>query len=69
MLETYGLEDFAMSELEYIAEVLDQDSKNYHAWSYRQWIIQEVDKDSMWEDEKQYGEIESSRTCLPWMWI
>jgi hypothetical protein len=55
-LETYGVEDFAMSELEYIAGVFEKDSKNYHAWSFRQWIIQAMDKDSVWEKEIEYGE-------------
>lgn len=27
-------------ELEYIDFVLSRDSKNYHAWSYRQWLVQ-----------------------------
>lgn len=27
-------------ELEFIADILNQDAKNYHAWQYRQWVIQ-----------------------------
>lgn len=27
-------------ELEFIAEILNQDAKNYHAWQHRQWVIQ-----------------------------
>lgn len=27
-------------ELEFIADVLSQDAKNYHAWQHRQWVIQ-----------------------------
>ena len=27
-------------ELEFIADILTQDAKNYHAWQHRQWVIQ-----------------------------
>lgn len=27
-------------ELEFIADILNQDAKNYHAWQHRQWVIQ-----------------------------
>lgn len=27
-------------ELEFIADILSQDAKNYHAWQHRQWVIQ-----------------------------
>ena len=26
-------------EAEFIAAMLEQDSKNYHVWSYRQWLV------------------------------
>lgn len=26
-------------ELEFIASILEMDSKNYHAWQYRQWVL------------------------------
>lgn len=26
-------------ELEFTADILDMDSKNYHAWQYRQWVL------------------------------
>jgi protein farnesyltransferase/geranylgeranyltransferase type-1 subunit alpha len=55
-LETYGIEEFADSELNYIAGVLEQDAKNYHAWSFRQWAIQAINKESVWEKEVEYGE-------------
>ena len=56
MLENGGVHDFADLELDYIATVLEEDSKNYHAWSYRQWIIQAVDTLASWVKEAQYGE-------------
>jgi len=54
LLETHGPCEFLDSELEYIAEVLQEDSKNYHAWSYRQWILMSVDEESAWENEMEY---------------
>ena len=42
-------------ELNYIAKVLEIDSKNYHAWSYRQWILMTVDDESAWEQELDFG--------------
>lgn len=26
-------------ELEFTADILDLDAKNYHAWQYRQWVL------------------------------
>lgn len=57
MLESYGVDDFVDSELEYIEGVLKLDSKNYHAWSFRQWIIQSIDREAVWQKEIQYGKI------------
>ncbi|EHH28461.1 hypothetical protein EGK_18901, partial [Macaca mulatta] len=34
-----------------IADILNQDAKNYHAWQHRQWVIQEF---KLWENELQY---------------
>ncbi|MDK3206030.1 hypothetical protein QMQ04_29305, partial [Escherichia coli] len=28
-----------LGELEFIASILEMDSKNYHAWQYRQWVL------------------------------
>ncbi|XP_037600675.1 protein farnesyltransferase/geranylgeranyltransferase type-1 subunit alpha [Cebus imitator] len=38
-------------ELEFIADILNQDAKNYHAWQHRQWVIQEF---KLWDNELQY---------------
>ncbi|KAB0374863.1 hypothetical protein FD755_013355 [Muntiacus reevesi] len=38
-------------ELEFIADILTQDAKNYHAWQHRQWVIQEF---KLWDNELQY---------------
>ncbi|KAI8622599.1 hypothetical protein BC830DRAFT_1088972 [Chytriomyces sp. MP71] len=34
-----GIADVIATELAYINQQLDADSKNYHAWSYRQWLV------------------------------
>lgn len=54
LLETHDPCEFLDSELEYIAEVLQEDSKNYHAWSYRQWILMSIDEESVWENEMEF---------------
>ena len=38
-------------ELSFVADVLSHDSKNYHAWQYRQWLLKTY---SLWFDELQY---------------
>lgn len=38
-----SFEMYGPKELEYIAQILlHQDGKNYHAWSYRQWILKNI---------------------------
>ena len=51
-----SIEDtFVQDELEYVAGVLQEDSKNYHAWSYRQWVARTVNDSALWEKELEYG--------------
>eukprot|EP00069_Balaena_mysticetus_P014585 bmy_10255T0 len=38
-------------ELEFIADILNQDAKNYHAWQHRQWVIQDF---NFCDNELQY---------------
>ena len=45
---------FVTKELDYIADVLKEDGKNYHAWSYRQWIIITMNDPELWKLELQY---------------
>lgn len=42
-------------ELAYVAKVLDEDSKNYHAWSHRQWIVRTVNQEDLWKKELEFG--------------
>jgi len=55
LLESHGAHEFLDSELNYIAEVLQEDPKNYHAWSYRQWIIMTVNDEPVWEKEIKFA--------------
>jgi len=34
---------------------LGDDSKNYHAWSHRQWIIRTLDNPELWSSEIEYS--------------
>ncbi|KAG8460767.1 hypothetical protein KFE25_010822 [Diacronema lutheri] len=40
------------SELAFVAECLDADGKNYHAWGYRQWLIGRF---GLWADELDFA--------------
>jgi protein farnesyltransferase/geranylgeranyltransferase type-1 subunit alpha len=35
-------------ELDFVNDMLEKDSKNYHCWQYRQWLVQHY---SLWEQE------------------
>ncbi|KAF9425381.1 CAAX geranylgeranyltransferase alpha subunit [Entomortierella beljakovae] len=41
-------------ELTFIASSLAEDSKNYHAWSYRQWVLSHFGPGPWWEEELTY---------------
>jgi len=41
------------AELEFLAKIFASDSKNYHAWSYRVWLVERF---SLWEGELEYVE-------------
>lgn len=41
---------FALSELEFLKEMLDQDTKNYHVWSYRQYLVRKLGMFDMAEE-------------------
>ena len=47
--------EFLDVELDYIARVLQVDSKNYHAWSHRQWLLQTVNNPNLWDRELEFG--------------
>jgi hypothetical protein len=38
-------------ELPFTAEQIEEDNKNYHAWAYRQWVIQQLNG---WDQELQF---------------
>ncbi|KAF8306023.1 protein prenylyltransferase [Clavulina sp. PMI_390] len=41
-------------ELAFIQKGLEEDSKNYHTWAYRQWILSEFNEDELWREEIPY---------------
>lgn len=41
-------------ELKYTAAVFQEDAKNYHAWSHRQWIVLTVNNPTIWDSELSY---------------
>ena len=43
--------DTATTELEFIGNVLAVDTKNYHTWSYRQWLLAHFDDAGLWLGE------------------
>ncbi|KAF9934201.1 CAAX geranylgeranyltransferase alpha subunit [Linnemannia zychae] len=46
--------ELVKGELDFIAESLRDDSKNYHAWSYRQWVLGHFGLGPWWHDELGY---------------
>lgn len=42
------------SERAFTAGVIDTDSKHYHAWAHRQWVLGEAGSDADWADELVY---------------
>ncbi|EIM88998.1 protein prenylyltransferase [Stereum hirsutum FP-91666 SS1] len=43
-------------ELPFIETILGIDAKNYHTWSYRQWLLSHFDREEMWESEVPFLE-------------
>lgn len=46
------MRDFS-KELSFVAEMLESDSKNYHAWQYRAWVLNQTDG---WKGEFEFIE-------------
>jgi len=44
------------SELAFINNIFDVDEKNYHTWSYRQWILAYFNDDELWSRELSFVE-------------
>ncbi|KAG9064343.1 CAAX geranylgeranyltransferase alpha subunit [Linnemannia hyalina] len=55
-LQKTTVQDLVKSELEFIAEALKEDTKNYHAWSYRQWVLAHFGLGPWWTGELAYTE-------------
>ncbi|TFK73527.1 protein prenylyltransferase [Pluteus cervinus] len=54
LTESYNLEP--KRELEFIAKSLKADTKNYHTWSYRQWLLAFVNDGELWVGELDFVE-------------
>lgn len=46
--------EIAEKELKYVELVLEEDAKNYHAWSHRQWILSTVSSSTLYTKELEY---------------
>lgn len=44
------------AELDFIKTILDIDSKNYHTWAYRQWLLAHFNKKDLWAGEIPFVE-------------
>ena len=53
------LQDIPAEETDFLAQVLSKDSKNYHVWSYRQWLVKHF---NLWAEDGPGGEIELDYT-------
>ncbi|KAG0357992.1 hypothetical protein BC939DRAFT_411086 [Gamsiella multidivaricata] len=49
-----AVRDVVQVELDFIAASLTEDSKNYHAWGYRQWVLSHFGNGPWWEQELSY---------------
>ncbi|KAI0918370.1 hypothetical protein AcV5_002375 [Taiwanofungus camphoratus] len=57
LLTALGSLDVAAAELDFISCALDTDAKNYHTWSYRQWLLAHFnDEERLWKGERGWAE-------------
>ena len=48
--------DFALSELAFLKSMLDEDAKNYHVWSYRQYLVRKL---GIWNLAEEMNAVEN----------
>lgn len=46
--------DVIKKELVFIENCFDTDAKNYHTWSYRQWLLAHFNSDDLWDGELEF---------------
>ncbi|KAK3402898.1 hypothetical protein B0T20DRAFT_485741 [Sordaria brevicollis] len=51
-----ALAQFAKQERDFLIAILSEDTKNYHVWSYRSWLVGKL---GMWEDQEELKSIEA----------
>jgi protein farnesyltransferase/geranylgeranyltransferase type-1 subunit alpha len=44
------------AELAFVTRVLGVDAKNYHSWSFRQWVLAHFDREELWSGELDFVE-------------
>jgi protein farnesyltransferase/geranylgeranyltransferase type-1 subunit alpha len=49
--------DSCKGEAEFISQMFELDAKNYHVWSYRQWLVRRF---NLWEE----GELETTEQLI-----
>ena len=47
--------DSPAGETAFLADMFAQDSKNYHVWSYRQWLVKRF---GLWDDAEEWAAVE-----------
>ena len=53
------------AEMEYLRKIFESDAKNFHAWSYRIWLVERF---QLWEGELEFSDdlLKSSMVLDPW---
>ena len=51
--EVLGAKNDFDAEIDFLRKIFESDCKNYHAWSYRIWLVERF---SLWEGELEYAE-------------
>jgi len=49
-----AIQEMVRVELQCLKEALAEDAKNYHAWSYRQWVMAHFGPGPWWNEELAY---------------
>ncbi|KAJ2904035.1 farnesyltransferase alpha subunit ram2 [Zalerion maritima] len=50
------VKEFALSEMGFLKKMLDEDAKNYHVWSYRQYLVRKL---GLWNLSEEIGYVET----------
>jgi len=53
IVELLGADNDFEAEMDFLAQIFAEESKNYHAWSYRIWLVERF---TLYEGELEYAE-------------